>query len=81
MLSKGAIVVHTVESLDPRELDPWLRRWAADKRRRDPVLRRVPTTALAVASMSTPNALALYDAVSQLVPADEVPSGPTSKRS
>jgi hypothetical protein len=68
--SKGAIVVQTVETLDPTKVDPWLRRWAADTRRRDPILRRVPSTALAIASLHV-DALALYDAVYQLVPEEE----------
>ena len=30
------IVVHTVETLDPARLDPWLRRWAGDTARKQP---------------------------------------------
>jgi hypothetical protein len=70
--SKGAIEVHTVETLDPSKLDPWLRHWAGDARPRDPVLRRVPPTALAVASLHG-DALALYDALSQIVPHEDQP--------
>jgi hypothetical protein len=70
--NKGAVVVHTVETLDPANVAPWLRRWAGDSRRRDPALGRVPTTALAVASVNA-DALALDDAVSQLVPKEDQP--------
>ena len=45
-----AIVVHAVETLDPSRLDPWLRRWAGESRASNPTLRRVPPTALALAS-------------------------------
>ena len=67
-----AIVVHTVETLDPSKLDPWLRRWAGGTRRLDPALERVPSTALAVASAHV-DALALYDALSRLVPDEDGP--------
>jgi hypothetical protein len=67
-----AIVVHTVETLDPSRLDPWLRTWAASTRRLDPALTRVPSTALALASAHV-DARALYDALSLLVPDDDAP--------
>ncbi len=61
------IVVHTVETFDPARLDPWLRRWAGDSRASDPVLRRVPSTALALASAHV-NPPALWEVGYQLVP-------------
>ena len=61
------IVVHSVETLEPSRLDPWLRRWAGDSRASDPVLRRMPSTALALASAHV-NPLALWEAGSQVVP-------------
>jgi hypothetical protein len=64
-----AIVVHAVESLDPSRLDPGLRRWAGDSRARNPAVRSVPPTAVALASAHI-DALALREAVFQLVPAD-----------
>jgi len=67
-----AIVVHSVETLDPSRLDPWLRRWAGGTRRLDPALERVPSTALAVASGHV-DALALHDALSRLVPEEDGP--------
>src|SRR5262249_24442891 len=45
------IRVHWVETLDPARLDPWLRRWASDARPGNPRLGRVPSTAVALASM------------------------------
>jgi hypothetical protein len=60
------VVIHAVETLNPSRLDPWLRGWAADSRTTDPVLRRVPATALALASAHV-NPPALWDAASQLV--------------
>ncbi|MFI5456324.1 MAG: hypothetical protein ACHRXM_12825 [Isosphaerales bacterium] len=67
-----AIVLHTVETLDPSRLDSWLRRWAGGTRRLDPALERVPSTALALASGQV-DALAFYDALSQLVPNEDGP--------
>jgi len=67
-----AIVVHTVETLDPSKLDPWLRRWAGGTVRLDPALERVPSTALAVASGHV-DAVALHDALSRLVPDEDGP--------
>jgi len=67
-----AIVLHTVETLDPSKLDPWLRRWAAVNRRLDPAPERVPSTTLALASGQV-DALALHDALSQLIPDEDGP--------
>jgi hypothetical protein len=68
-----SIVIHSVETLNPSLLDPWLRHWAGDTRRRvDPTLSRVPPTALAVAS-SHVDALAFYDAIAQIFPDEDQP--------
>jgi hypothetical protein len=67
-----SIEVQTVETLDPSKLDPWLRRWAGGAGRRDPLLNRTPPTAMALASGHV-DALALFDAVSQLVPDEDRP--------
>ena len=37
-----SIVIHTVETLNPSLLDPWLRHWAADSRQLDPKFLPVP---------------------------------------
>jgi hypothetical protein len=68
-----SIEAQMVEILDPAKLDPWLRRWARGAGPRDPSLDRVPSTALAVASGHI-DPLALFDAVSQLVPDEDGPS-------
>jgi len=71
-LSDGAIVVRSVETLNPSLLDPWLRRWAGDVRRLDPELARVPPSALALFSGHV-HALALLDALCQIVPDQDQP--------
>ena len=48
--SEGALKLHTVETLDPSKLDPWILRWAGDSRHFDPALGRLPPTALATIS-------------------------------
>ena len=67
-----AIVVDAVETLDASKVDGWLRRWAGDSRpdRRD--LRRVPRTAMALASAHL-EMTAFRDALYQLVPESEHP--------
>ena len=72
VLSETGIVVHTVETLDPAKLDPWLLRWASNRHRLDPALGRVPPTALAMASGRV-DAVALYEALLQIVPAEDRP--------
>jgi hypothetical protein len=67
--SADAIVVHAVETIDRSRLDPWLRRWAGDSRSWNSSMRRVPPTALALASAHV-DATALREAVFQLVPPD-----------
>jgi hypothetical protein len=62
-----SIVIHTVESLNPSLLDPWLRRWAADARRADPTLEHVPPSAVAVA-FGHVDGTAVLDAITQIVP-------------
>jgi hypothetical protein len=64
------IVIHTVETLDPSRVDPWLRRWAGDARSWNPAIRRVPPTALVLASVHL-DWSALRDAVFQIVPERE----------
>jgi hypothetical protein len=66
----GAIAVHSVETLEPARVDPWLRRWAADARPWNPALRRIPPTALALASAPV-DLSALREAVFQIVPEPE----------
>jgi hypothetical protein len=62
----AGIVVHTAETLDPAKLDPWILRWAGNDRRLDPALRRVPPSALAIASGRI-DAVALHDALREVV--------------
>jgi hypothetical protein len=62
VFSPDAIVVHSVETLDPARLDPWLRHWAGNARASDPALRRIPETALALATARI-DAPSLRDAV------------------
>jgi hypothetical protein len=67
------ILVHTEETVVPGKLDPWLRRWAA--RKGEPIgldLRRVPASALAIASVRI-DFNALLDAVRDLVPEPQQP--------
>ena len=69
--SDESIAIHTVETLNPSRLDPWLRRWANDARRVDQtILDSVPPTALALASGHV-HALALLDALTQIVPEED----------
>src|SRR5262249_31761598 len=63
----SGVVVHTVETLAPSKLDPWLLRWAGNGLGRDATLSRVPDGALALASGHL-DAPALFDALSQIVP-------------
>ena len=57
-----SIVIHSVETLNPSLLDPWMRHWAGDARPVDPSVYRVPPTALAFASGHL-DAVALLDAI------------------
>jgi hypothetical protein len=65
--NKSGIVVHTVETLAPSKLDPWLLRWAGSELRPDAALGRVPAGALALASGHL-DAPAFFEALSQIVP-------------
>jgi hypothetical protein len=65
-----AVVVHAVETLDAARVDAWLRRWARDQRTCRSELRRVPRTALAIASIHIDFA-ALREAAYEIVPAAE----------
>lgn len=67
-----SIVVHTVETLDPSRLDPWVLRWAGDTRRSDLAPRHLPPTALALAAGHV-DLVAVYEAISQIVPAEDQP--------
>jgi hypothetical protein len=64
--SEGGIVASAVESLNPSQLDPWLRRWANDDRPLDPKLLRVPYTTVALASGRL-DAVSLLEALALLV--------------
>src|SRR6185437_14967165 len=46
---RDGIILHTEESLDPKKVDPWLRNWAGQTSR-NPMVRQLPATALAVAT-------------------------------
>jgi hypothetical protein len=70
--SERNLVLHAVETLDPSQLDPWIVRLSHDARPIDPALRRVPATALAVASGRF-DALALRDAIALLFPDEDQP--------
>jgi hypothetical protein len=65
--SRDAIAVHAVETLDSSRVDGWLRQWAADTRACRPELRRVPRTALALASAHV-DWTALHNAIFQVIP-------------
>ena len=66
------LVLHAVETLEPSKLDPWILRLSRDGRTFNPALRRVPPTALAVASVHV-DALALRDALDLIVPDEDQP--------
>ncbi len=66
------LVLHAVETLDPSKLDPWILRLSRDGRTFNPTLRRVPPTALAVASVHV-DAVALRDALDLIVPDEDQP--------
>ena len=65
-----AIVIDSVETLNPSLLDAWLRHWAGDARPLDSELGHVPPTALGLASGHL-DGVALLGALSQLVPASD----------
>ncbi len=68
----GSLKLHSVETLDPSKLDAWILRWAGDSRPFDPLLYRVPPTALAVIAVHV-DATALHDAIRMLVPEPDQP--------
>ncbi len=70
--SDGSLKLHTVETLDPSKLDAWIVRWAGDSRPFDPLLSRLPPTALAVIAVHV-DATALHDAIRMLVPEPDQP--------
>jgi hypothetical protein len=65
-------VLHTEEIVDPGRLDPWLRRWAAAPGEVGPSLRKVPATALAMASVHF-DFNAFLDAIRDFVPGPQQP--------
>ncbi len=67
-----AIVVHAVESLDASRADSWLRHWAGDTRPFPPEMRRVPSTAMAMASARL-DLSALREVIYQVVPESDHP--------
>jgi hypothetical protein len=64
------IVIRTVEILDSSRVDPWLRRWVDDARSWNPALRRIPPTALALASVHL-DLSALREVVFEIIPERE----------
>jgi hypothetical protein len=64
---RDGIVLHTEETLNPGKLDPWILRWTAQPGEIASSLRRVPSTAVAMASLHVDFA-ALLDAIRQLAP-------------
>jgi hypothetical protein len=64
--SETGLAVHAVEVLRPAALDPWICRWASDRRRPDPELIRVPQSAFAIFSGHL-DAAAAFDAFAQVV--------------
>jgi hypothetical protein len=70
--SDDGIVVHAVETLDPKRVDGWIRRWAGDSRPCRPELRRVPKTALALASAHV-NLTELREAIETLAAEPDQP--------
>ena len=66
------IVLHAIETLDRRKLEPWLLRWATNDLRPDPTIAGVPATAIALASGHV-DAVALYDALCRIVPDQDQP--------
>ena len=76
---RNTIAIHTIETLDPSRLDPWLRRWAGDSRRIEP---RVAERAGVHSGdgLGDISPVALWDAGSQLIPKGRTgPAGTTSK--
>ncbi len=65
--TERSLTLHTVESLDPSKLDPWVVRWAGDVRPSGPVLELLPPTALAKVAMHVDGA-ALFDAIRAIIP-------------
>jgi len=70
--SDGSLKLHTVETLDPSKLDAWILRWAGDSRQFDPLLGRLPPTALALIAVHV-DATALYDAIRMIIPDPDQP--------
>jgi hypothetical protein len=60
------IVLHTDETLNPAKLDPWIKHWAAGRRKMDTGLHRTPDGTLAAASVALDFG-SLHDAISSLV--------------
>ena len=67
-----SIVLHTVETLDPSKVDPWLAHWAGDTRPVALAQQNLPSTAVALAAGHV-DLVALYNVISQIVPEDDQP--------
>ena len=67
-----SIEIHSVETLDPSLLDPWLRRWAGDPRPLDKTLSEAPASALAIA-FGHVDATVLLDALAQIMGDEDHP--------
>ncbi len=62
-----AIAIDAVETLDASRVDGWLRGWARDGRTIRPMLRRVPNSAVAMASIHV-NFASVREAIEAIVP-------------
>jgi hypothetical protein len=66
---QGGLTLQTEETLDRSKLDGWIKKWAARPGKVEPAFRRVPATAMAVATVSVDFA-AVLDAFEGLFPGD-----------
>jgi hypothetical protein len=70
--SERSLKLHTVETLDPSRLDPWIVRWAGDARPFDPILGRLPPTAIGALAMHV-DLGALSDVIRTVVSHEDQP--------
>ena len=63
---REGLVLQTREVFDPEKLTPGMKRWASRRETPDPMLRRIPSTALIVASTSI-DPVAVLDTLTELV--------------
>jgi len=68
----GLVKLHTVETLDPSKLDPWILHWAGDLRQAGPIMGQLPPTAFAAVAVRL-DATALHHAIQLLVPEPDQP--------